>query len=401
LRIALLTREYPPDTSWGGIGSFYADLAAKLSKSGHDVEVFSQGLDCDAEDEELEEAGIRIHRVLPRHYAVGRPRGGDLGGMSARHLGLFALALAQGLSRAFARRHAMEPFDVVESHEHLGVGALLRADVPHVVRYHTAYHVLVERGLEPWPRSRLVRWLEARAMRRATARVAPNDFMDRVTRGHFPGVPPADHIIPLSCRFDCIDRVRVDAKQPVIAFVGRLQSRKQSRIAAEAFAHIAPHAPGWRFEIAGADSEGSHGSEACRTALAPYADRTTFHGPLDARELSDLYTRASLVVIPSSFESFGLVALEAMSFGCVPLVAAGHALEEVVGDAGLIAPVSDAGAFAQRLRELIDDDAQRRMLSQRAIERARQHFDPGQILARNVQLLEALAASSKREHARV
>ena len=395
MRVALLTREYLPETRWGGIGTFYADFARGLLGSGAHVEVFTQSLE--REGSEVVDGAV-VHRCLPRWYALGQRRGGPLAGMPARDLGWFALALARELAQHFERRHAERPFDVVESHEHLGVGALLGARAPrarHVVRYHTAYHVLVDRGLEPWPRSRLVRWLEGRALQRADLRVAPTSFIEQTTRDHFPGVPRADVTIPLACRFAAPDDSALARKEPLVVFVGRLEGRKQPLLAADAFRAVAERFPAWRFEVAGADAPGPGGTstwEACRARLGPAAARCVYRGPLDARALADLYARASVCVMPSTFESFGLVALEAMSFGCVPLVTAGHALEEVVGSAGSVAPAGDAAALAEALARLLADPVERGERARRSLARVRERYDASVVLRRNLALFEEAAA---------
>lgn len=398
MRVALLTREFLPETRWGGIGTFYADFARALVGSGAQVEVFTQSLE--REGSEVVD-GVLVHRCLPRWYALGQRRGGALAGMPARDLGWFALALARELAGRFERRHAELPFDVVESHEHLGVGALLGGGARrarHVVRYHTAYHVLVERGLEPWPRSRLVRWLEERALQRADVRVASTAFIEQATRAHFPAVPPAEATIPLACRFGAAAESVLERKELLVIFVGRLEERKQPRLAASAFRAVAERFPAWRFEMAGADALGPGGTsnwEACRALLGPVARRCVYHGLLDDSALADLYARASVCVTPSTFESFGLVALEAMSFGCVPLVTGGHALEEVVGAAGSVAPVGDMGALTDELTRLLADPIERTGRARRALARVRESYDASVVLRRNLAVFEEITRRSQ------
>jgi len=393
VRVALLTREYLAETQWGGIGAFYSDFARGLLAAGAQVEVFTQSLE--REGSEAVDGAV-VHRCLPRWYALGQRRGGALAGMPARDLGWFALALARELALRFERRHDELPFDVVESHEHLGVGALLGPRAPrarHVVRYHTAYHVLVDRGLEPWPRSRLVRWLEGRALQRADLRIAPTAFIERTTREHFPGVPGADATIPLSSRF-APDESVLARKEPLVVFVGRLEGRKRPMLAVDAFRAVAERFPAWRLEVAGADAPGPGGSstwEACRARLGSAASRCVYRGALDARALADLYARASVCIVPSTFESFGLVALEAMSFGCVPLVTAGHALEEVIGSAGRVAPEGDDVALAEGLERLLADPADRDARARRAIALVRERYDASVVLQRNLALFEEIA----------
>lgn len=391
----MITREFLPETQWGGIGTFYADLARSLVRAGADVEVFTQSLGrplCERMD------GVRVHGCVPRWHGLGFRRGGPLGGMSPRSLGSFALALARELARCFDERHAEKPFDVVESHEHLGVGAFVkggRRRPRRIVRYHTAYDLLVGRGLEPWPRSRMIRWLEGRALRAAEIRIAPSAFIERETRRHFRRVPRAEESIPLSCRFPPIDVGRLVEKERLVLFVGRLQERKQPLLAARAFASVADRGPEWRLAFAGADGplpDAPSAQDACRALLAAFPGRSAFLGPLDASGLADIFSRSAICIVPSTFESFGLVALEAMSFGCVPIVSAGNALEEIVGEAGCVAPVGDAAGFADHLGRLFADPEERYARACRAIERSRSEFDATAILCRNVALFRRLAS---------
>ena len=396
MRIALLSREFPPETSWGGIGTFYADLAQGLRCAGHEVEVFTQGLE---EEGRRLWKGIPVHRCLPRWYGMGAPRGGPLAGIPPRHLGIFAWALARAVARCFASRHAERPFQAVESHEHLGIGALIPRGVPHLVRYHTAYHVLVDRGLEPWPRSRLIRWLEGRAMGRADLRVAPTRFIDRLTREHFPSLREADLEIPLACRYPPLPVGELARKLPVVVFAGRLEERKQPLSAVRAFREVAEAHPDWTLELAGSDSPAQDGSsvwECCARELGDLASRCRYHGPLAEADLGALYRRASIALVPSTFESFGLVALEAMSYGCVPITSKETALEEVVADAGIQVAVGDVAALASQLDRLMGDATLRLALARRGLARCEKFFDRGEILERNIESFEYLVGSPDR-----
>ena len=80
-----------------------------------------------------------------------------------------------------------------------------------------------------------------------------------------------------------------------------------------------------------------------------------FHHGISTEQLVALYGQASLAVVPSEYEGFGLPAAEAMACG-VPVVATdGGALPEVVGDAGLVVPAKDAKALAGAMGRLLAD----------------------------------------------
>jgi glycosyltransferase involved in cell wall biosynthesis len=396
LRIALVTREYPPETAWGGIGTFYGKFAEYLSAAGCDVEVFTQGVH---QGGSHEKDGVLIHRVLPRKWILGQRAGGDLAGMEAKHLGVFAMSLAAGMWETLQARHREKPFDIVEGHEHLGINALInlrfRRTPLTITRYHTAYHTLVSRQLANWPRSRLIRWLEKTSIRQAGARITASSFIENWTRADFPDTPASDASIPLFSggSAEDADPPPFQAREKLVLFVGRLMPKhKNPELVAQAFSVLAGRFPEWRVEFAGLDIEvdGESTWARCERFLAPFSGRFRYHGVLDPHQLRGLYGRARIVAMPSGFESFGLVALEAMSNGCVPLVSADSALPEIVGDAGAILPDLSLETFTATLSSLMQDPARQEILSQRCTQRAAQAFSHEAILARNLEVFEEL-----------
>ena len=84
-----------------------------------------------------------------------------------------------------------------------------------------------------------------------------------------------------------------------------------------------------------------------------------------------LYREASMVVMASLDEGFGIPALEAMTLGVPVVVTNRGALPEVVGEAGVLVDPNDRAAFAAAMRGVLADAAWRRDLAQRGIERSR------------------------------
>lgn len=111
-----------------------------------------------------------------------------------------------------------------------------------------------------------------------------------------------------------------------------------------------------------------------------------FTGRVSDNELVRQYARASLAVVPSLYEGFGLPAGEAMACG-VPLISTtGGALPEVVGDAGLLVPPADADALAGALNDLLGDAARAQTLGRAGYERAHKHFTWEQAARATVQV---------------
>ncbi len=91
----------------------------------------------------------------------------------------------------------------------------------------------------------------------------------------------------------------------------------------------------------------------------------------DARRT--LYGQASVLVMPSFDEGFGLPALEAMAVGLPVIVSNRGALPEVVGTAGLLVDPDDPEGIAAAMRQVLDDDVLRRRMRADGIRRAREY----------------------------
>ena len=105
--------------------------------------------------------------------------------------------------------------------------------------------------------------------------------------------------------------------------------------------------------------------------IAPWV---RFTGRISDADLVRHYARASLAVVPSIYEGFGLPAGEAMACAVPVISTTGGALPEVVGDAGLLVPPADPAALARAIRELLEGPQHARELGRRGYERVHRHF---------------------------
>ena len=103
-------------------------------------------------------------------------------------------------------------------------------------------------------------------------------------------------------------------------------------------------------------------------------DRIIFVNGISTEQMVDYYALASVAVVPSIYEGFGLPAGEAMACA-VPVVSTdGGALPEVVGDAGVVVPTLNSVALADAIANLLDNPELREELSEKGRIRILQNF---------------------------
>ncbi len=100
----------------------------------------------------------------------------------------------------------------------------------------------------------------------------------------------------------------------------------------------------------------------------------TFTGRISNEDFVKQYARASVAVVPSIYEGFGLPAGEAMACGVPVISTTGGALPEVVGDTGILVQPGDHDALANAIRKFLDNPEHARELGWAGYKRVRQNF---------------------------
>jgi glycosyltransferase involved in cell wall biosynthesis len=149
---------------------------------------------------------------------------------------------------------------------------------------------------------------------------------------------------------------------PVITTVGNIEKDNLLRKGHLPFAQAAALLPEHRFILVGKDRDGSAN---LLKNIAPANLQVT--GWLSQEALQENYARAWVYVQPSLHEAFGLSVAEAMLAGCIPVVSCRGALPEVVGDAGLILPSTEAGEVARGIQQALPASPADRMRARQRI----------------------------------
>jgi len=161
--------------------------------------------------------------------------------------------------------------------------------------------------------------------------------------------------------------IKFDVPDCYLLFVGTLEPRKNLDFLLKAWIEIKDdHQDTWLMIV------GTEGNVFRAVDLAPDMERVRFPGYLNDETLAGLYASATLFVLPSQDEGFGLPALEAMASGTPVIVSDGGALPEVVGEAGMSFCLSDPDTLVSALRECLSNPGLRAELREKGLTRARE-----------------------------
>jgi alpha-maltose-1-phosphate synthase len=378
MRVALLTREFPPEV-YGGAGVHVEYLARELATR-VDLTVHCWGAD-------REDPAVHAHR--PWDALAG----------SSPHL-----AALQAMSIDLLMAAGVEGAEVVHSHtwyaQFGGHLAQLTYGIPHVATVHSL------EPLRPWKAEQLgggyalSSFCERVALEGADAVIAVSEGSRRDILACYPAIDPArvkvvyngidtaeytpDHGTGV------LERLGVDPDRPSIVFVGRITRQKGVPHLLRAAVDFDPAAQ--LVLCAGAPDTPEIGAEVAAGVARLQASRdgvVWIEEMLPKPDVIQLLSHATVFACPSVYEPLGIVNLEAMACEAAVVASATGGIVEVVNDGetgflveleqapGEIDPTDPAGfahAFAEKVNRLIADPALAAEMGRAGRRRVMEHF---------------------------
>jgi glycosyltransferase involved in cell wall biosynthesis len=262
----------------------------------------------------------------------------------------------------------------------------------------TVHHLTGPTAKERWGRvlGGLVGWNERRTLRRtpwftATAQATFAELGMMMPQANI-------HLVQAGVPDDLFELPRRD--EGYLLYFGRLDwYQKGLDTLLEAISLVLRDHPGLRVIVAGRGKDTPRvEAEIARLGLA---GRIEIAGPVDEDRKRSLLARAAMLLMPSRFEGFGMVAAEAMAAG-VPVVGSNAgSLPEVVAppDGGVLVPVGAAQALADAVNALLRDPEERKRMSESA-RRSAERFRWSRVAADHLQFLEEVARSGSNSNLR-
>lgn len=331
----------------GGLERYAFDMARKLAKD-NDVEVLCMTRESEGE---MEEYGFRVHRIKPAFIISNTPVGFR-----------FLLELARrmkGKDRVIG--HTPVPFAV----DMASIFSKIHK-IPFEVVYHTVGLKKGDKFLD------LIGFVYSYSIERLTLKgavitsVSPKVWEYLKSRGYdskisYPSV--SQELIKYASVNSSSERTQ---RKDAILFVGQLGKYhrfKNLDLLLEAFSRLSHKYPSWELWVAGeGDMKSEYTSMASKLEIS---QRVKFLGSVGPSTLAQLYSTAKILVLPSSFESFGMVVLEAQTFG-LPVVISpevGSRAFVLNGKTGLILKEIEVESLTAALETLMENPKQRRKMS--------------------------------------
>jgi len=364
MRVAMLSWEYPPLVV-GGISAHVEGLAQALVRAGHEVVVFSLH-HADVPDD-MTVDGVRVLRA--RTDLPWIPDGDLVARMASANHQIVQLAAQLGTWRP----------DVVHAHDWLvaWAGDTLRAlwGVPLVATIHAT-----ERGRHgghlPPGMPAAINAAEWWLTYQAREVICCSRFMAREVVDGFDLPLDKLHLVPngVDPRLWAPATPNGASREPLVLAWGRVQYEKGFQVLASAIALLRQRVPGIHCVIAG---RGSYLPDLqSHIDLEGVSDIVQLAGFVPDTDLRTLLHRAGCAVIPSLYEPFGIVALEAMAAGAPTIVARTGGLAEILDGtgAGLLFEPGSAEELASAIEKVLTDPAAASALTSASADLLGKHY---------------------------
>lgn len=352
MRIAIVSREYPPDSAWGGVAIVYHNLAPALSRQGHEVHVICQAV---GKPRDYVDEGVFVHRVgtNPKRYSA---------------LGRINFTVHSWLKlRKIIKDYSIE---VVETPYWSAEGFLysLRKQTPLVVATQSSARDAIRTktfsGMRELLGLKTISLLADFTAKRADRIIANSQatYSEIIKKVHInPGSVDLVHYSIDIHRFKFVksavrERLQIPIDTPIALFIGRLEARKGVHILCQAIPDIVQSVPSTKFILVGRDTNSAPEGGSFKDYITEkakehgFVENLMFIDFLPEDKLIQLYSASDVFIFPSLHESFGLPIIEAMACG-KPVVATctGIAPElELLGLRGLkVVPVGNAERLAE------------------------------------------------------
>jgi len=377
MNICFFSREYPPETHSGGIGTYTYNMAMALSRLGHTIHVITY---TEHSEGSYQDNGVVVHRLRSRRIIPKE---------------LWHFNYSYAAAKKVSQINCM--FDIVQSSEFASEAFwfALNKIFPLVTRLATPMYLSEELdGRTLFRPSLLLNWMEKKQTLNSDGIFTSTRSLARVVTEKWGIEPSRVEIIPNSVDVSRIMKLAEDRPAPeqlkgkdFLLYFGRLEERKGVRVLAQALPSVLERCPSLYMVFVGSDLgfRGTSLRKYIQKRSGRFRERLIFFDNQPQEVLFPMVHLSKLVILPSLWEAFGFVCVEAMALGRPVIATSGSGFEEIIENdiSGFLVKPGNSGLLAEKIIHALDDEKGLLRISEGARQRARD-FDAAKVAVRLV-----------------
>jgi glycosyltransferase involved in cell wall biosynthesis len=367
MKICLISRGYPPEVIFGGIETYVYNLAHGLTRLGHKVLVLAETR---REEGITKNGNLEIVRLLIKPKSAFGPVSKTLA---------YRWQIFQRLKQEIQKKK----IDIIEAPENGAVSFFYslfpNKKIPLVIRTHTP--LFLSQKMNQYPplnlKTRISEWMEKEVIIKADRLTAPSLALAKIIAKKYKLDLRKIKIIPNPIDEKKFKPTLILRNEPNVLFVGRLERNKGTDFLIKAIPRVLQKVPQARFIFVGKGNKNFVNNLNQTIKKNGIKPNIQLLGHQDYPKLISLYQNAALCVIPSRWENFPYVCLEAMASG-LPIVASkiGGLKESLVeeGKNGFLVPVGNIKLLSARIIKLLKNPYLREKMGQKSRQRVMKYY---------------------------
>lgn len=394
LAVCFVSQEYPPETGWGGIGSYVFEMATALRKMGCTVAVLSRatGQECHRVEDGIHVYRVRIASPLSRIRFLWRYQ---------QYFGGGRRTIAQKLAE-IVETHRIDLIEAPEARAEILWYQFFCSRRPSIViKMHSSRWLidrLCNKPVRLW--NRLEHRYEWLSIRRADLVTSCSHALLTECADYLPKrdyrVIPNPISVPQS--------IAPISEYPEVVYTGRLEWRKGVQILREVIPQVLEGTPAARFVLLGADLAGPGGLKMSEYILGGLDEKlrgqVQFTGAVPREEVLARLRSRPVCVFPSLWENFPYACLEAMAQGCAVVGSRNGGMAEMIEDgvSGILVDPNDASSIAGAVQGLLSSPDSRRWIGEKAHHRVKENFSAERVAGKTVAIYREAMGINRLRH---
>ncbi len=364
MNILFISSEYPPETGFGGIGTYTRTMAHSLYNRGHNIDVIA--LSEKDHPYEYSDTGVSVYRIRPGEFPLPK---GPLFYHYRRICTkfLFNSLVRQAFSRAAAKKYALlasqKKYDIIESAECGAEGFYIKPvlDGKTVIRLHSPFSYIARLdhlGLGFFDLRKL-EFMERETTLRAHGVSSPSRALKRVLQEKW----KLREVVSFPNPMDTSDYLPKQGKGDYIIYTGRVEYNKGVHVLIKAYSQIIKEGLDIPLLLVGAPY-------GVIKKILPYEkliedliekldlkDKVKWIKTAGREDIRKYLAHATVAVYPSLWENFPYACLEAMASGVPVIASRSGGLEEIVAhkETGFLSDVLNHNMLSETLKNVLGD----------------------------------------------